>query len=151
MTQVRRRSLEIPVDDDDMLGRECPRCRSQFKIDLERYENRGYMNLRCPYCCFISELDSFTTGAQRDYLHSVFRNFALETMEDMIEDVFDGISGSSSGGVVEFEVDSGDVDFGRVESEPPRISADLGKDVCNECGFTFRTNIERDSVCPVCR
>lgn len=151
MTQVRRRSLEIPVDEDGKLGRECPRCRSQFKIDVERYKDRGFMNLRCPYCRFISELDSFTTGEQRDYLFSVFRNVALETVEGMIEDVFDGVTDASNSGFVEFEVDSGDVDFRRVETKPPRISADLGGDVCSECGFTFETEVEMGTVCPVCR
>ncbi|WP_188979678.1 hypothetical protein [Halocalculus aciditolerans] len=119
-----------------MLGRECPRCRSQFKIDLERYEERGFMNLRCPYCKFISELDSFTTGEQRGYLYSVTRNFALSTMEDLLEDAFSGLSGSSSDGI-DIEVDADDVYFGRVETEPPRISGDLVDDVCEECGFSF--------------
>lgn len=150
MTQVRRRSLEIPVDEDGMLGRGCPRCRSQFKIDLDRYEERGFMNLRCPECRFISELDNFTTGEQRGYLYSVSRNFALSTMEDLIEDVFNG-SSSSSGGEVEIEINTGDVDFGRVETEPPTISIELEEEVCDECGFSFQVEIESNGVCPVCR
>lgn len=150
MTQVRRRSLEIPVDDEGMLGRECPRCRSQFKIDLERYEDRGFMNLRCPYCMFISEMDNFTTGEQRGYLYLVSRNLALSTIEDLIEDVFDGSSSSSSGGV-EIEVDAGDVDFGRVETELPTISTELEEEVCDECGFSFQVELGSNGVCPVCR
>lgn len=150
MTRVRRRSLEIPVDDDGMLGRECPRCRCQFKIGLERYEDRGFMNLRCPYCRFISEMDEFMTGEQRGYQYSVTQNFALDVMEDMIEEVFDGVSSSSSGGI-EFEVDSGSVDFGRVETEPPTISADLERRDCDECGFSYRVEGESEGVCPVCR
>lgn len=150
MTQVRRRSLKIPVDENGMLGRECPRCRSQFQIDLEKYEKRGFMNLRCPYCRFISELDNFTTGEQRGYLYSVSRNFVLSTMEDLIGDVFDGIS-SSSRGDVEIEVNATDVDFGRVETEPPTISADLEEEVCGECSFAVQVEVRRDCVCPVCR
>lgn len=150
MTQVRRRSLEIPIDDGGMLGRECPRCRSQFKIGLERYENRGFMNLRCPYCRFISELDNFTTGEQRGYLYSVSRNFALSTMEDLIEDVFDGSASSSSSGV-EIEVDAADVDFGRVETEPPTMTTELEEEICDECGFSFQVEVGSNGVCPVCR
>ena len=150
MTQVRRRSLEIPVDDEGMLGRECPRCRFKFKIDLETYEDRGFMNLRCPYCEFISELDNFTTGEQRGYLYSVSRNFALSTMEDLIEDAFDGGSSSSTGGV-EIEVTTGDVDFGRVETEPPTIATDLEANVCDDCEFSFQKRVGSDGVCPVCR
>ena len=150
MTQVRRRSLEIPVDDEGMLGRECPRCRSKFKIDLATYEDRGFMNLRCPYCEFISELDNFTTGEQRGYIYSVSRNFALSTMEDLIEDVFDGGSSSSTGGV-EIEVTTDDVDFGRVETDPPTIATDVEENSCDKCGFTFQKRIGSDGACPVCR
>jgi len=150
MTQVRRQSLEIPVDDNGMLDRGCPRCRSQFKIDLEQYEDRGFMNLRCPYCRFISELDNFTTGEQRGYLYSVSRNFALSTMEDLIEDVFDGSSSSPSGGV-EIEINAGDVDFGRVETDPPTISTELEEKVCDECSFPFHVEVGSNGACPVCR
>jgi phage FluMu protein Com len=150
MTQVRRRSLEIPVDDEGMLGRECPRCQSKFKIDLETYENRGFMNLRCPSCEFISELDNFTTGEQRRYLYSVSRNFALSTIEDLIEDVFDGGSSASTGGV-EIEVTTDDVNFSRVETEPPTIGTNLEEKVCDECGFSFQKKVGSDGVCPVCR
>jgi len=108
------------------------------------------MNLRCPYCRFISEMDEFMTGEQRGYQYSVTQNFALDVMEDMIEEVFDGVSSSSSGGI-EFEVDSGSVDFGRVETEPPTISADLERRDCDECGFSYRVEGESEGVCPVCR
>jgi rubrerythrin len=71
-------------------------------------------------------------------------------MEDLIEDVFNGSSNSSSGGV-EIEVNAGDVDFGRFETEPPTISIELEEDVCDECGFSFQVKIESNGVCPVCR
>lgn len=135
MTGVRRRSLQIPIDEQGMLGRECPRCRGRFAIDADRYVDRGFMNLRCPYCHFISELDNFTTGEQRDYLFSVARNFSVAVLEEIMEDVFD----------------SGDVDFGRANTDPPRLNVDVDDVVCEDCGFSYQMEVDEVGVCPVCR
>lgn len=150
MTAERRQSLEIPADDHGRLGRECPRCHDQFKIDIERYEDRGFMNLRCPYCKFIAELDRFTTGEQRQYMYATTQNLALRTMEDLLEDTFGDISGFSSDHV-ELEVTGGDVDFGRVAAEPPFIETAVEDVTCDDCGFSYSVMAERDGVCPVCR
>lgn len=150
MTTIRRRSLELPTNDTGMLGRECPRCRSQFAIDPERYQERGFMNLRCPYCQFISKLDNFTTGEQRRYLSSTTQNMARREAERIFEDAFDGFSRSSSG-TVEFDVDVGDIDFGRVPIAYPSLSADIEQDVCEECGLSYGLEVGQDGVCPVCR
>lgn len=150
MRTIRQRSLSIPTDDDGMLGRECPRCRGRFQIDLEYYESRGYMNLRCPYCRFISELDNFTTGEQRAYIYSTTRNMAFQAAEEAFEEAFEGISGSSSGSV-EFSVDAGDIDFGRVQTESPEFTTEVSDVECEECGFSFRIKPDSEGVCPVCR
>lgn len=135
MSSIRSRSMQIPVDNQGMLGRECPRCRGRFKIDMERYVDRGFMNVRCPYCRFISELDSFTTGEQRNYVYSVARNFSLQMAEEVVGDVF----GSS------------DVDFDRVNTDPPEFGVDVEEVVCADCGFSYQVETGEGGVCPVCR
>ena len=75
------------------------------------------MNLRCPHCKFIAELDRFTTGEERQYMYATTQNLALRTREGLLEDTFGDISGSSSDHV-ELEVTGGDVDFGRVDIIP---------------------------------
>lgn len=150
MTSIRRRSLEIPTDDGGMLGRECPRCHRGFRIDLEHYEDRGYMNLRCPYCRFISELDNFTTGEQRVYIYSTTQNLALQTAEELINDMFDDVSGFSND-FIEFDVDADDVDFGRVATASPAFTTEVDDVRCDECGFCYSVEKEREEACPVCR
>lgn len=150
MTSIRRRSLEIPSDDASRLGRECPRCHGQFKIDLKRYEDRGFMNLRCPYCRFIAELDRFMTGEQRQYMYATTQNLAFQTTEELVENMFGDISGFSND-FIEFEVDAGDVNFGRVPSESPLLKTDVKDVMCDECGFSYSVVTGQDGVCPVCR
>lgn len=150
MIYYRPQSLEIPVDDDDLLGRECPRCRARFKIDPERYDDRGFMNLRCPYCRFISELDNFTTGEQRQYMFATTHNLARRIMEDIVEEAFGGFTGSSRGSV-EISMNSENINFGRVPVDSPAFSARIYQVECDECGFSFGIEEGLDGVCPVCR
>lgn len=150
MTNVRRRSLRLPVDDNGMLERECPRCHDRFNIEIEEFERQGYMNLRCPYCQFISELDNFSTGKQRQYVYSESMNFGLRTMEDILENAFGDISGFS-GKNMSLEIDVGDFDFGRTEVVDPISSIKLDAATCDTCGFRFEVDNGEDHACPVCR
>lgn len=150
MTNVRRRSLHLPFDDNGILERECPRCHDRFSIEIEEFENQGYMNLRCPYCRFISELDNFSTGKQRQYMYSESMNFSLRTMENILEDTLGGISGFS-GKNMSLEIDFDDFDFGRVEVIDPISSIEVDATTCDDCGFHFEVHDVDTQVCPVCR
>lgn len=108
------------------------------------------MNLRCPYCRFIAELDRFTTGEQRQYLYATTRNLALRSMEELVEETFGDLSGFSND-YVEFDVNMDDVDFGRVPSESPLFETEVEDVVCNECGFAYSIIEGRNTTCPVCR
>ena len=150
MSTRRTRSLDIPMDNEGMLGRECPRCIKQFSIDIELYMERGFMNLRCPYCMFISELDNFTTGEQREYLHSTLQNFASQTFEQLLNDELGNLSGSSSGDV-SIELDFDEADFGRVPTVSPELTTDTKRVACEDCEFSFGIAIDEGGECPVCR
>lgn len=150
MTTIRRRSLEIPTDDEGTLPRQCPRCQRQFSIDSPRYQDRGFMNLRCPYCGFIAELDRFTTGSQRQYMYSATQNMARRAAEQMVEEAFNGLSGFS-GSDVEFNVDASDIDFGRVPVDPPIQEIDTEQVTCPDCEFIHGVEDSAETVCPVCR
>lgn len=150
MSTRRTRSLDIPVDDEGMLGRECPRCTRQFSIDIKRYVVREFMNLRCPYCMFISELDDFTTGKQREYLHSTLQNFASRTFEQLLNDELGNLSGSNSGDILA-ELDFDEADFGRVPTVSPELTTDTERVACEDCGFSFGIVVDERGECPVCR
>lgn len=150
MKTIRRRSVEIPTDESGMLERQCPRCRNRFSIDIEHHQEYGYMNLRCPYCRFISELDNFITGEQRAYLYSTTQNVAREAAEQIFDEAFGDLSGFS-GGSVGFEIDVGDVDLGRAPVESPSSDPDLETVSCDDCGFSYGLAEATGGVCPVCR
>lgn len=150
MTTIRRRSVEIPTDESGMLERQCPRCRDRFSVDIEHHQERGYMNLRCPYCRFISELDNFITGDQRAYLYSTTQNVAREAAEQIFDEAFGDLSGSSSGSV-DFEIDTGDINLSRAPVESPSSGTDLETTSCDDCGFSYGLAETSQGVCPVCR
>lgn len=150
MSSERRRSLEIPTDDEGRLGRECPRCHGRFKIELEHYQDRGFMNLRCPYCRFIAELDRFTTGEQRQYMHASLQNMGLRAMEEIIEEEFSELSGFSND-FIEFEMDMDSPDVGRTPTDPPTLSTETEGTICETCQFPYNVERGQDGVCPVCR
>lgn len=150
MIRTRRRSLHLPASNAGLLARQCPRCDRQFEIEIADYEERGHMNLRCPYCRFISELDNYTTGAQRRYIHAELRNYGLRVMEEKLEEAFDGQLGSAGDGA-SIEIDVGDVDFGRVESETPVLSVETERLSCEDCGFGFAVLSGETAACPICR
>jgi hypothetical protein len=108
------------------------------------------MNLRCPYCRFISELDNFITGEQRAYLYSTTQNVAREAAEQIFDEAFGDLSGFS-GGSVGFEIDVGDVDLGRAPVESPSSDPDLETVSCDDCGFSYGLADATGGVCPVCR
>lgn len=150
MTTIHRRSVEIPTDASGMLERQCPRCRDRFSVDIENYERNGYMNLRCPHCRFISELDNFLTGEQREYLYSTTQNVAREATEQILEETFGDLSGFSSE-TVDFDAEVGDIDLGRSSVESPSSDTELATVSCDDCGFSYGLPETIDGACPVCR
>lgn len=150
MTTIRRRSVEIPSDESGMLERQCPRCRDRFSVDIKHHQEYGYMNLRCPYCRFISELDNFITGEQRAYLHSTTQNVAREAAEQIFDEAFGNLSGFSSSSI-SLDIDMGDVDLGRTPVESPLSDTDLETVSCGDCGFSYGLAEASEGVCPVCR
>lgn len=147
MKYSRQLSIELPPDANGNLGRECPRCRGRFTIDMKGFEEGGHLNLRCPFCEFISESDKFLTSEQREYVHSIQRDelltLAEDTMSDILEEVFSGS---------EFEVTDGeDIDLGNVSVESPDFDTDTRVVHCDKCGFRYGIETGRSGVCPVCR
>lgn len=146
MKYSKQLSIELPADDDGMIGRECPRCQGRFTVHMERFERGGYLNLRCPYCQFIAEADTFLTGEQRAHVYSIQRDELLTMTEDMMADIMEEVFSGT-----DFEVTGGDADFGNVPIESPEFSTETDDIACTECGFQYGVADGRDGVCPVCR
>jgi hypothetical protein len=108
------------------------------------------MNLRCPHCRFISELDNFLTGEQRAYISSTTQNVAREAAEQVLEEALGNRSGFSSDSI-DFDIDQGDINLGRSSVESPTSDTDLATVSCDDCEFCYGLPDANDGECPVCR
>lgn len=145
-------SIDLPVDDNEMLPRQCPNCEQAFLIHLPRYTEGMYLNLRCPYCEWVADSDEFVTDDQAEYAAVVgeneLRNMAEDTLNDALDDIFGELNSSKH-----FSVNRGSsrVDFGRHSLPSPIADYQIDKSDCNNCGFSYSTLPNSDPVCPVCR
>lgn len=69
-------SISIPVDEDGLMGRECPvpECESYFKIQPGTELKGENLPCNCPYCGHSDEANKFSTKAQVEYAKSIVLN-----------------------------------------------------------------------------
>ena len=72
--------IEFPRDENGYLGRECPECKSYFKITPGTGLPGKDLPCKCPYCGYLSAPKQFTTPAQLQYTKSVIANRVKEAM-----------------------------------------------------------------------
>lgn len=142
--------IPIPADQDGMLGRQCPRCSKKYAIEFERFFERGYMNLRCPYCELISEIHNFHTQEQAVYIATVGREQGRRVMEEIIESTLGTLPKKSTGNV-RFDHNFDDVDLGTEATESPHLSIETKETICSDCGFRYALEEGQSGVCPICR
>lgn len=58
----------LKTDPMGMVGRECPKCKSYFKVPLKEIESE---EMACPACGQKRDSKKFTTDEQVDYINSV--------------------------------------------------------------------------------
>ena len=143
-------NISIPLDEDGVIGRQCPRCEGKFAIEEETYLDRGYMNLRCPYCKLIAEIDNYFTEEQIEYASRVTQEQGRRIMEEFIESTLGEVP-EVKGDFVEFTHNFDDVDLGTVGVESPHLSIETDTIECDDCGFRYAVEEGRIGVCPVCR
>lgn len=147
MKHTKRMTIELPSDENGMLGRECPRCQGRFTVHGELFEKRGFLNLRCPYCEFIAEADQFLTGEQRAHVYSLQRDELLGLAENVMSEIVENAFSQSG-----FDLNlNNDLDLGNVHIESPHFTTETDSMRCDDCGFQYGVKVDKDSVCPVCR
>lgn len=143
-------NISIPPDEDGMIGRQCPRCEGKFAIEEETYLERGYTNLRCPYCTLIAELDNYFTEEQIEYASAVAQEQGRRIMEEIIEGTLGEVP-EVQGDFIEFTHNFDDVDLGTDGADSPHLSIDTQPIECEDCGFRYAVEEGRHGMCPVCR
>lgn len=146
-------NIALPKDDEGMLPRQCPNCDRQFAIHGETYEDEHYLNLRCPYCEWITEFDEFLTEEQAAYGEAVLEDEARRIFEREFADIFeDAFSGVSSNDFIEVETNTDEIDFGHRSTPSPHLAIEPDQITCVDCGFQYAIEESIDeSSCPVCR
>ncbi|MBW8331831.1 MAG: hypothetical protein K0M40_07415 [Prolixibacteraceae bacterium] len=82
-------SIDIPLDENGMIGRECLECEKYFK--LKPGTGLPTSHCHCPYCEYEGEADTFWTPAQLEYAKSIALN---EAFNQIIKPSFDKLNRS---------------------------------------------------------
>lgn len=85
--------ISIPADEDGYVSFECPHCEQRFKLRADEFEESDIINLFCPICGLVHELDHFYSTV---FIEKAMNLAEQEAME-MIYDMFKGLERKSRG------------------------------------------------------
>lgn len=93
-------SIELPLDSDGFLRRECPACRQEFKWHWGPTASRPEGEVDpplywCPLCGQSAPPDAWWTQAQLDYQQAVAMSHAGEILNGTMKRAFRGVKGIS--------------------------------------------------------
>ena len=77
-------SIPLPPDEEGYTGRECPKCRSYFKIVFGT-SLKGTTHCYCPHCGYKGNFSGFHTQAQIEYVQSVGANYVSAQIINMFK------------------------------------------------------------------
>lgn len=84
--------MQIPLDSDGFMRRECPNCEQQFKWRLSQTDDpvEHVDQYYCPLCGQAAGVDSWWTREQVEHAQAVIRPEAMRQVQDMLSDAFRG-------------------------------------------------------------
>jgi len=131
-------SINIPLDDEGMLGRECLKCKRYFKLKPGTGLPTDYCH--CPYCEYEGKADTFWTPAQIKYAESVAMNEAFNRIINpslkKLEKTFKDLERSSRNSLIQFKVKTSGMHF----SVPINYYQEKELETtvtCDNCGLVF--------------
>jgi predicted nucleic acid-binding Zn-ribbon protein len=132
-------SIELPTDEDGMLGRECVSSECSpgyFKVRPGTGITEGHLEAFCPYCRHSGEPREFTTKAQMEYAKSLVMREAQQGLNHMVKKALGiGPSGRKKmgGGFISMELS---YKPGTPRPVPRPLEEELRRDVvCPNCGL----------------
>lgn len=139
MDKVIQIPINIPLDDDGLIGRECLKCLRYFKLKPGTGLPTDYCH--CPYCDYEGNMDTFWTPAQLEYRDSIAMNYAFN---DIVKPSLEKLSRSFK----DLERKTRHNSFFKVTVKTPAINfpvpiqhyseKDLETNVtCTSCGLVF--------------
>ncbi len=131
-------SVQISVDDEGMLGRECQECKRYFK--LKPGTGLPTDRCHCPYCEYEGNSDTFWTPAQIEYVQSIAMNQALTQVIrpslDKLFRTFKELERKTRNSLIQFKFKESRNSF----SIPVKYYTEKEletKIVCDNCGLVF--------------
>jgi hypothetical protein len=92
------------------------------------------------------------TSEQRAYWEAIGRDETLQLASDVTEEVFsEAFDDLDGGGLLDFEVETGSIDFGGPHIPSCQLGVMTEEVICGECSSRFAVEEDRDGVCPICR
>jgi hypothetical protein len=131
-------SVDIPVDEEGMLGRECLECEEYFKIKPGTGLDTTYCH--CPYCDYEGEGDTFWTPEQIEYAQSIALNQVIDKhispVFEKLRKSFRDLERKTRGGIVEFKFRESNAKL----NLPVKYYSEIELETtvtCDNCGLVF--------------
>ncbi len=127
--------VNIPLDEDGMIGRECLECEGYFKLKPGTGLSTTYCH--CPYCDYEGEGDTFWTKEQIEYALSIAVNeFINNTVKPSLEKMFKDLERKTKRSLIQFQYKSSNkTDFFPIQYYSEK---ELETNVkCDNCGLEF--------------
>lgn len=143
--------VSIPIDDDGMLGRECPECEKYFK--LKPGTGLDTELCHCPYCQYSGSYRDFWTKEQLEYAKSIaLGQVYKELIKPSIDNItksFKDLERSSRNSFVSFKVrtTSREMDFPVKYFSEKELETTV---TCSNCNLEFSI-YGVFSFCPDCK
>lgn len=128
-----RLHITLPVDDEGMLGRQCPNCHQYFKLK----PGTGVPDIAatmCPYCEFQSDSNGFATDEQIEYAQSIAIKRVLEPTLRDFQKSLKRLERQSRGSLIQFKAISTDLRFPIKYYKEKDLETMVE---CDNCGLVF--------------
>ncbi len=125
--------VNLPTDDEDMFGRECPNCGKYFKVK----PGTGLEDIStctCPYCELTEDSNEFLTSSQMEYIESIVVRKVLGPALRDLEKSFKDLERSTRHSIISFKVKTTGFDF------PLKYYSETDLETvvtCDHCGLIF--------------
>lgn len=144
-------NISLPRDEDGYVGRECPNCKTYFKVKFGTGLKTEICN--CPYCCYMDDYNNFTTQSQNKYIESIIdreiNEHIINPMLNKLDNSLKELERATRGGFLQIEVYSSSnnryIPINYYQEK--KLETDI---VCNNCGLEFSI-YGVFTTCPDCK
>lgn len=77
--------IAIPADEDGYVSFNCPYCKQRFKLRSDEFKKNNVINLFCPICGLIHELNHFYSKEFIEKALGIAEQEAMELIHDMLK------------------------------------------------------------------